>query len=99
MSFVRKIRHELNDLGFRDNLQNEIETLGVQLTICQLIVVVLSIISVVFLFVPFLFLTDVKFMLIFMSVSLVSLGLGVWFWVKRAQICENPEEIQEQLQG
>lgn len=99
MSITQKIRHELKELGFRDNLQKEVETLGVQLTICQLIVVFLSIGSVVFLFVPFLFLQDIKFMLIFMGISLVCLGLGIWFWVKRADICENPEEIQESLKG
>ncbi len=95
MSLVQKIRHELKSLGFRDNLQSEIDKMEAQLTICQLIVVTLSIMSVAFLFVPFLFLEDPKFILIFMGFSLVFLALGIWFWVKRAEICENPEDALE----
>lgn len=94
MSMILKIRHQLKELGFRPHMRDEIEALGVQLTVCQLIVVVLSIISVVFLFVPLFYLQDVKFMLVFFSLSLICLGCGIWFWVHRAEICEHPEEVE-----
>lgn len=92
---VVKIRQQLKELGFRPHLREEIEALGVQLTVCQMIVVILSIISVVFLFVPFFYLQDLRFMAVFFSLSLVCLGAGIWFWVHRAEICEHPEDILE----
>ncbi len=95
MSLVIKVRHQLKELGFRPNLQEEIETLGVQLTVCQVVVVVLSLVSVVFLFVPFFYLQNITFMIIFFALSLVSLIFGIWFWVNRADICEHPEDIVE----
>lgn len=92
MNLTREIRHQLKNLGFSSHIKQDIESLGVELTICQFIVVVLSIISVVFLFVPFFYLKDIKFMLIFFGVSLLSLSGGIWFWVHRSEICENPED-------
>lgn len=95
MSLVIKVRHQLRDLGFRPNLREEIETLGVQLTACQFVVVVISLISVVFLFVPFFYLQNIAFMMIFFALSLVCLILGIWFWINRAEICEHPEDVVE----
>lgn len=95
MSLVVKVRQQLKDLGFRPHLREEIAALGVQLTICQLIVVILSISSVVFLFVPLFYLQDIRYMLLFFSVSILSLFGGMWFWIKRAEICEHPEDVEE----
>ena len=95
MSMITKVRQQLKEIGFRPHIREEIEALGVQLTVCQLVVVVLSIISVVFLFVPLFYLQDQRFMLVFFALSLLCLGSGVWFWVNRAEICEHPEDIQD----
>lgn len=95
MSLVIKVRHQLRDLGFRPNLREEIETLGVQLTVCQFVVVVISLLSVVFLFVPFFYLQNITFMMIFFALSLICLMLGIWFWINRAEICEHPEDVVE----
>ena len=95
MSWVRIVRKKLKDFGFRSDLSHEVEKLGLQLTACQMIVVVLSMVSVVFMFAPLLFIQDVRFMAIFLGLSLLFLMIGVWFWVKRHEICEHPEEIQD----
>ena len=92
---ITKIRQQLKELGFRPHIRQEIERMGIELTVCQLIVVVLSIISVVFLFVPFLFLQDVRFMIFFFILSIATLLIGIWFWVHQAEICEHPEDIVE----
>lgn len=95
MSLIIKVRQQLKELGFRPHMREEIETLGVQLTVCQLVVVMLSLTSVVFLFVPFFFLQNAMFMVIFFGLSLIAILLGMWFWVNRAEICEHPEDIVE----
>lgn len=95
MSMIVKIRHQLREIGFRSHMGDEIEKLGAQLTVCQIIIVILSIISVVFLFVPLFYLQNVRFMLLFFSLSIISIGLGIWFWIHKAEICEHPEDIQE----
>lgn len=92
MSTEIQIRKRLHELGF--SKKNDIEMLGIELTVCQFIVVVLSLISVIFLFVPIFFLNDIKFMVGFFLVSLICLIVGVWFWLKKAEICENPEEYE-----
>lgn len=95
MSIIKQVRHQLKELGFRPHLKDEIQALGIELTICQIIVVVLSIVSIVFLFVPFFYLQDVRFMIVFFGVSMVFLILGIWFWVHQEEICEHPEDYQE----
>lgn len=95
MSMIRKIRRQLKDMGFRSHMREEIDSLGVHLTVCQFIVVLLSIVSVVFLFVPFFYLQNVKFMIAFFAISLVSLTIGIWFWIHQAEICEHPEDYQD----
>jgi hypothetical protein len=30
-----------------------------------------------------------------MSLSLLSLFVGIWFWLHKADICEHPEEAEE----
>lgn len=95
MSMIRKIRHQLKELGFRQNLGQEIESLGIELTVCQFIVVILSVFSVVFLFVPLFYLQDIRFMLVFFSLSFICIIAGIWFWVHRAEICEHPEDYQD----
>ncbi|HCM38086.1 MAG: hypothetical protein UV61_C0009G0054 [Candidatus Gottesmanbacteria bacterium GW2011_GWB1_43_11] len=94
MSFTHKVRQELKNFGFRSNLRAEIDALGIDLTICQLIVVLLSISSVVFLFMPLFYLQDPWFVVFFFGLSIVCLFAGVWFWVHRAEICEHPEDYQ-----
>lgn len=95
MSLVVKVRQQMKELGFRPHMRDEIARLGVQLTICQLIVVILSISSVAFLFAPLFYLQDLRFMVVFFSVSILSLLGGMWFWVNRAEICEHPEDIED----
>lgn len=95
MNLTHKIRKKLLELGFRSNINEEIQTMGIQLTICQLIVVVLSLISVVFLFLPIFKIQDPVFMMVLFGISMLCLILGIWFWVKRAEICEHPEEVPE----
>ena len=94
MTAIRHIKHKLHELGFRRDLKDEIEDMGIELTICQLIVVVLSLISVVFLFVPLFYLQDTWFMVTFFGASFLFLIFGVWFWVHKAEICEHPEDYQ-----
>lgn len=89
MSTMGEIHEKLGEMGIKPK-----DSLGIELTVCQFIVVVLSIISIVFLFVPIFFLQDVRFLLLFFSISLLCLGVGVWFWIKKADICEHPEEYQ-----
>ena len=95
MNINSQIRKRLKELGLRPNMKSEIESLGVEVTVCQLIVVVLSIASVVFLLVPFLYLRDLKFIFLFWGISIVCIWIGIWFWVKRADICEHPEEYTD----
>ncbi len=95
MTMIGKVRRELKELGFRPHLGQEIQSLGVELTVCQLIVVLLSIISIVFLFVPMFYLQDTRFLLLFFSLSLLCIGTGVWFWMHQEDICEHPEDYQE----
>lgn len=95
MNTASKIRQQLKELGFRPHLSQDIESLGVKLTICQIIVVILSMISVVFMFVPLFYLQNIKFMLSFFGISFVCLILGIWFWVHEADICEHPEEFED----
>lgn len=92
---IRNIRHQLKELGFRPHMKSEIESLGIHLTICQLVVVLLSLFSVVFLFVPFFYLQSVTFMLVFFGISLVTLFIGIWFWLHKVDICENPEDYAD----
>jgi hypothetical protein len=92
MKFAYKIRQELIKFGFRSNMGSEIQALEAQFTVCQLIVVVLSIISVVFLFIPFFYLQDIRFVIGFFGLSILFLIFGTWFWLKRYEICEHPEE-------
>lgn len=95
MSLIIKVRQQLKELGFRPHMREEIEALGVQLTVCQLVVIVLSLVSIVFLLAPILYLRDPIFMVVFFALSLLSLSIGLWFWVHQAEICEHPEDIQE----
>lgn len=95
MSMIKQVRQQLKDLGFRPHLKQDIESLGIELTVCQLIVVILSISSVVFLFVPFFYLQNVTFVAAFLGVSLLCLVLGIWFWMHKAEICEHPEDYQD----
>lgn len=96
MSWDYEIRKKLRELGFVSHMDKEMQAMkGAQLTVCQLIVVILSFASVVFIFVPFLYLKDPLFMVIFFGLSLVCLSVGLWFWINRSKICENPEEAQE----
>lgn len=95
MNFIREVRRQLKELGFRPHLKDEIQSLGIELTVCQVIVVVLSIASIVFLFVPVFYLQDVRFMVLFFGLSMALLVLGIWFWVHQEEICEHPEDYQE----
>ncbi len=95
MTMIQKIRHQLKELGFQRDLKQEVESLGVQLTVCQMIVVFLSICSIVFMFVPLFYLQDLRFMALFLGLSFVCMIAGIWFWVKQAEICEHPEDYQE----
>ena len=95
MSMIFKIKRQLKEFGFRPEIGKEIENLGVELTVCQLIVVVLSISSIVFLFMPMFYLKNLTFVAVFLGLSLVSLLAGIWFWLHKAEICEHPEEVEE----
>jgi len=86
-----QIRNRLRELGLKPTSSEEIETLGLELTLCQFIVVVLSLISVIFLFVPLFFLRNTQFMIIFFTASVIFLAFGIWFWTNKAEICEHPE--------
>ncbi len=92
MSIELEVRNQLKALGMTSNLSNDIQSLGLEVTICQFIVVVLSIVSIVFLFTPLFFLKDLRFILFFFGISIASLLFGIWFWIKKADICEHPEE-------
>ncbi len=95
MSMILKIKRQLDALGFRRGISKEVEKMGAELTICQMIVVVLSISSVVFLFLPIFYLQSPTFIAVFLGLSLLSLFGGVWFWIHKAEICEHPEEVEE----
>ena len=95
MSMVEKVTEQLKQLGIKPQKNPQKEILGFKLTVCQLVVVVLSMISVTFLFVPLFYLQDIKFMVVFFILSLLFLILGIWFWLHQSEICENPEEFQE----
>lgn len=95
MSIARQIRGKLRELGFRPGMTQELKDMQTHLTFCQMVVVVMSIISVVFLFVPLFYLQEIWFVAIFFAASFLSLSVGVWFWVKRGDICEEPQEVQE----
>ena len=88
------IRYKLKTSGFKSDLGPDIRDLGIELTICQLLVVILSLVSVVFLFVPLLYLRSPIFLAGFIGVSFVCLGISIWFWINKAKICEHPEEFQ-----
>ncbi len=95
MNLSYKIRQKFTEFGFRPKMNEEVQALEAQFTICQLIVVVLSIMSVAFLFIPLMFLQDVRFVIAFFGVSFILLTVGMWFWFKRHEICEHPEEYNK----
>lgn len=95
MSLVYQVKQQLDDLGIRRDIKDDVADLGVELTVCQIVVVVLSMASVVFMFVPLLISQDLTFVLIFFGISSLILVAGMWFWVKRAEICEAPHEYRE----
>lgn len=92
MSTEVQIRRRLHELGLSP--KNDIEMLGIELTVCQFIVVLLSLLSVVFLFIPLFFLSNIGFMVGFFVLSILCLVLGVWFWLKKVEICEHPEDYE-----
>lgn len=92
---IFKIKHQLQEFGFRPGISKEVEKMGAELTVCQMIVVILSISSIVFLFMPIFYLQNVIFIAVFLGLSLVSLLAGIWFWLHKAEICEHPEEVEE----
>lgn len=92
MSIEREVRDQLENLGIETDKKNQIQTLGLELTVCQFIVVVMSFFSLAFLFVPLFFLRNLFFMFGFFTVSLACMGFGIWFWLNKADICEHPEE-------
>lgn len=94
MIHVKKIREQLEAWGFKPDDREEFEALGIELTICQMIVIGTSFLSVVFLFTPLFYLQDIWFMVVFYALSLLVIIGGVWFWVNRADICENPQYYQ-----
>lgn len=95
MTMIRQIKRQLEDLGLRATGRENLRALGIELTVCQLIVVILSIGAIAFLFIPLLNLQNFQIVLIFCLLSLSVLSLGVWFWTKKAEICENPEDYQD----
>lgn len=95
MSIDSNVRQKLKDFGFRPNIGHEIDKMGAQLTICQLIVVVLSVSSIVFLFIPFFYIQNLLFVISFLVLSMVCILFGVWFWLHRSEICEHPEDFQD----
>ncbi len=94
MTWVHKVREQMRGLGIEPTLNDQIDELGIGLTVCQLIVIGISILSVVFLFTPLLYLQELIFLVLFYSLSLGLIILGVWFWINRADICEKPEDFQ-----
>ena len=95
MTVTADIRQKLRLMGIQKSAK-DLETAGLALTVCQFIVIVLSLLSVTLLLVPLFFLQDARFLAVFFALSIVCLSLGVWFWVKRAEICEHPEEVTEE---
>lgn len=90
MSIERTIREKIKSLDI--DMPKKADATGVELSVCQFIVVILSIVSVIFLFLPILFLNNLLLLVLFFSISLLAMGVGVWFWVKKRVICESPEE-------
>jgi uncharacterized membrane protein len=86
---------KLRDFGFRPGLTEEVKQIESKLTFCQMVVVLMSIISVVFLFVPLFYLQEIWFVAIFFAASFISLTIGITFWVKQSEICEQPHEVQD----
>ena len=86
------IRLKLRDLGW---MSTEPIPESDALTVCQFVVVGLSLLSVIFLLAPLFYVQHVWFMVIFFSFSLGSLFGGIWFWVKQGEICEHPEVYSE----
>lgn len=95
MSMATKVREQLENLGIKTPRSEEEEKKAAKLTVCQIVVVVLSLLSVIFLFAPLFYLRDLRFMVAFFFLSFICLVGGIWIWVKQADICENPEEIQD----
>jgi uncharacterized membrane protein len=92
MSMQQQVREQLKELGMTNHIKQDVSSLGLELTVCQMIVVLLSIGSVVFLFVPLFYLQNPKFMVLFFGLSFLCMVLGVWFWIKKAEYCEHPED-------
>lgn len=90
MSTDKDIHDKLREMGLAKNKNPNF--LGLEITVCQFVVVALSLLSLFFLFLPIVFLKNIILLGIFFVLSLVSLGIGIWFWVKKAEICEHPEE-------
>lgn len=85
---TQQIRMKLKDLGWASSDTGKD---GDALTVCQFIVVGLSLLSVVFLLAPLFYVQQIWFMIIFFSFSTVSLFAGIWFWMRQAEICEHPD--------
>ena len=94
MSLDDDIKKKIHQSGYKSEFGPDLESVGAELTVCQLVVVVMSLASVAFIVVPFLFLKNLIFLLIFFAFSMLSLGFGIWFWINKAKFCEHPEEYQ-----
>lgn len=85
-----QIHERLKELGVKR--KTGVQLAGIEISLCQFIIAILSLLSVVFLVVPIFFLRDTVFLFIFLSISILCTIAGVWFWLKRAEICEHPEQ-------
>ena len=94
MNIEEQIRTKLQSLKVTAKKSNDVRDVGVELTVCQLIVVLISFVSIAFLFVPLLFLKNPIFMVLLFIGDVLLLLSGIWFWLHKADICENPE-VQE----
>lgn len=89
------MKRQLQELGLTPIKPKDARTLGAELTICQMIVVVLALSSAAFIIIPVFFLKNIFFIVFGLILSLIFLYFGVWFWIHRREICEDPEKLKE----
>lgn len=95
MSLDDDIKKKIHASGYKSEFGPDVESIGAELTVCQLVVVIMSLVSVAFIVVPFLFLKNLVFMILFFALSMLSMGLGIWFWLNKGKYCEHPEEYEK----
>ena len=95
---ITHLNKTFKNWGIRPLRPEDAKTLGVQLTLCQFIVILLALSSGAFLLFPLFFLKSWFFILLCWSVGIVFMFTGIYVWIHQQSICEHPEHLREVIE-